>query len=74
LTFQDECKQALDLMVKEGKLTSFIKNGTRYWINAELFHQCSICHRPEVCKEEKCDFMNLLGCHSSCLAKQRLYP
>ena len=72
ISYKKQVLQTLNQMVKEEKLATFIKKGKRYWINSEQLHECSICKKKEVCKEENCDFMNLLGCHSSCLAKQRL--
>ena len=35
-------------------------------------HTCSICRKTEKCKEEDCDFINLLGFHSSCRSNQIL--
>ena len=35
-------------------------------------HYCPICKKHEKCKEEKCDFSNFLGCHSSCYAKNQM--
>ncbi len=33
-------------------------------------HYCSICEKAEMCKEEDCDFIEMLGFHGSCKARK----